>query len=141
MNPRIWKLISLTAVIVSLASCGRKPPNFPAADVFSYPQVQFKIQMAGKDVPNANVELRAKDGKSPQIVSHYDGDADCYKFFTIEGQEKIGGVPEGEYTVAIKPGKMTKVQIPAKYASPQSSGLIVKVEKTSTALPPIELTQ
>lgn len=139
MNAKLRQAAWFGLMAAALAGCGRSGPKIKPPEYFAYPLASLSVKLSGKPVPDAIVEFHAKEGKSPSVVSHFDSEADCYKFVTIEGNEKIAGVPEGEYTVTVKPGRNTRVSIPAKYGSPQTSGLTVEVKEGNNSLPPIEL--
>ena len=137
MNAHIQRLACCGAVLIVLAGCSKtvaiKEPD-------AFPFVQCKVQMAGNDVEGAIVQFHAKDSKSIEILGVYDSESNYYRFVTKDGSIKMAGVPDGDYAVTVKPGRQTKVKIPAKYADAAKSGLTAHIEPGKNFLPPFELT-
>lgn len=120
IRSKFWTLLS-----VAIVGCGSAQPQFEAPDTF--PFVQCTIEMSGEPVHEAIVAFHGKNG-SEQIIGAFDNDNDCYRFVTKTGNTVKGGVPEGTYTVTVKPGRGTKVKIPARYADPAKSDLKAEIE-------------
>jgi len=122
-----------------LSGCGEGSPP-PVDEPEAYPFVQVQVKLDGKLVDNAFVTLHGAGDKSRRIVGAFDSDCDCYRFVTTEGKDKKAGVPEGEYSVAIRPGQATHVKVPSKYTKPDTSGLTVSIHDGENMLEPLELT-
>lgn len=137
MNARIQLCVVACALACTFAGCGgakvvQQDPN-------ALPSVSCKVQLNGKDIQGAIVELAGTGAPDRKIKAVYDPESELYTFITIEGKEKRGGVAAGEYTVSVKPGQTTKAKIPAKYADAAKSGLRIEVKPGINKLPPIEL--
>lgn len=128
-----WTFFLATAV-----GCSRGPVI--EVDPDALPFVQCKFQISGKDIEDGIVSFHDPASPSLKIIGNYDSETDTYRFVTKEGNTKRGGVPQGEYKVTIKPGRGTKVKIPAKYADPAKSDLKAEIAPGSNFLPPFELT-
>jgi hypothetical protein len=141
MNAQNVKLIWLTSLLTLVVGCSSRGPVVEPPDVETFPYVECKVLMGDKDVEYAVLELRAKDGKTPKITSQYDADSDTYKFTTtLDSGEKRSGVPEGIYTVAVKPGQMTKTRFSSKFSDPSTSGFTLEVESGPNLPEPFEVT-
>jgi hypothetical protein len=138
MMTRIQQLTCCGAVLAALVGCGGG--KVVVEDPNALPFVQCKVQMGGKDVEEAIVAFHVAGDKSREIIGNYDSESNCYRFITKDGGTKKGGVPEGEYTVTVKPGPRTKMKIPAKYADPAKSDMKAQVKKGKNFLPTFELT-
>lgn len=139
MNIRIVKLVWLGSILAFVGGCSRAPEV--TLDYEPLPLVVCKVQMGDKEVEGAILELHSKSGKTPKITSHYDSDSDSYKFTTeLDGAKPMGGVPEGDYTVTVKPTRITKARFSSKYADPTTSGLTLQVEAGENFPAPFELT-
>lgn len=117
---------------MSILGCGKAAPEFEIPD--THPLVQCTIEMAGEPVLHAQVALHGKAGSSDQYLGNFDDDYDCYRFVTKSGNTVKAGVPEGTYTVTVKPGRATKVKIPTKYSDPSKSDLKAEVEPGENTL-------
>lgn len=138
MNARIQLCVVAWTLICAVVGCGGAKKEV-AEDPNALPFVSCKIQLNGKDVENAVVELVGEKVADRKIKGVYDPESEVYKFVTLEGKEKKGGVAAGEYNVSVKPGPSTKSKIPAKYADAAKSGLKIEVKPGRNNLPPIEL--
>jgi hypothetical protein len=139
MNAKNYRLALLSPLFALVVGCSQAP--LPKLDYEPMPSLECKFQMGDKNVEGAIVQLHSKSGKTPKIVSYYDSESDSYKFTTqLEGAKPIGGVPEGEYTVTVKPGRTTKARFSTKYADVATSGLTLQVESGENSPEPFELT-
>lgn len=136
---QVRKLAFCGLVAAVLAGCGKGEKVAPIVQVDSFPFVQCKVVMGGKDVAGAIVTFHG-EGAKEKIVSAFDSENDVYRFVTSVDGKKKAGVPEGNYKVSVKPGKGSKTKIPEKYGDPKSSGLAAKIVKGENFLPPFELT-
>jgi hypothetical protein len=147
METQIHRLIYMAAGLAFLAGCSRGS-KAPVAelDPDALPKVSCNVLLGGEDVKDVVVELReqSKDAPpakgAPRFLSRYDDEGGCYSFYTLQGKEKKWGVPEGEYSVLVKPVPGSKTRVPAKYADPKTSQLTAEIHAGINALPPFELT-
>lgn len=138
MNARIQVCVVTCALLYSVVGCSGAKKEV-AEDPNALPFVTCKIQLNGKDIENAVVELVGDRSADRKVKGVYDPESEVYKFVTLEGKERRGGVAAGEYAVSVKPGPSTKSKIPAKYADAAKSGLRIEVKPGRNNLPPIEL--
>jgi hypothetical protein len=114
------------------------PPPVDLPDMF--PFVECQVQMGGESVEFASIRLYDSQHEARKIVGFYDDERDRYRFVTSDGGTKKGGVPEGTYTVLIKPSRQTRVKIPSKYSDPQTSDLVASIQPGENILAPLQLT-
>jgi hypothetical protein len=149
MSARAVRALFVAAVAASLPACGGDG-NLPC-----YP-VSGKVTLDGKPLAGVTVVLhpvdkaRFKRDERPFARTEADG---SFKLTTYEKQD---GAPDGEYKVAIAfeaggpagddDGSDQAVRgkkggrPPERYGSPDKSGLTATIPKSSTTLPPFELT-
>jgi hypothetical protein len=112
-------------------------------------RAQGKAEFDGAAIPNAviclyPVELKLKDCAPPQGTVKPDGT------FVLGTYGKDDGAPAGEYKVTVQwfekldfkdleLGRKPKNLLPPKYASAETSGLIVRIEKGENHIPAIML--
>src|SRR5262245_60314852 len=140
MTTRTLFMAGLTFVAIGLSSCskgdGRKP-TFPVAG---------KVLLAdGKPAEHATVVLHpvgetGQDVPKPRGKVAADG---SFKLTTYDGND---GAPAGEYRVTVelwlstgKGDEGPSSRLPAKYSSPETSGLTAAVNTGPTELKPIQL--
>jgi hypothetical protein len=127
----------LGLAIALLSGCGGADAVAPEPK--SLPFVQCKVVLAGSDVAGAIVTLHAEGELNRTILGAFDSENDCYRFITNADGKMMPGVPKGRYKATVKPGRGTRMRIPARYADPKSSNLTIHVAEGINFLPPLEL--
>jgi hypothetical protein len=140
MATRTLFLAGLALVAVGLSSCGKgdsRKPTFPVAGKVVLPD--------GKPAEHATVVLHPVGESGPEVLKPRgkvaaDG---SFKLTTYDGND---GAPAGEYRVTVelwlstgKGDEGPTSRLPAKYATPDTSGLTAIVNAGPTELKPIQL--
>jgi hypothetical protein len=136
--PPLLAALVVSPVLLASAACGgpKRLPLYPVTG-----QVSFK----GKPTPGALVVFQHLQHNAVQPSGYVREDGS----FQLTTYAKDDGAPEGEYTVMItwterdarpdpKTGEVPN-RLPARYASPRTSGLRVKVEKGTNNQPRLQL--
>jgi len=131
----------MLALSLIVGGCGDAEPE----RVATYP-VEAVVTFQGKPIPGAFVALHPKQPSAevptPRASVNADG---ALIVTTFNGGD---GAPAGEYIITVEwykpiksgadvvPGRNV---LPAKYASPQTSDLLITVSADTNKLPPIDL--
>jgi len=125
-----------------LTGCGRSGPPRIATH-----RAAGSVTYQGQPVPGAFVALHPKDQRltsapTPTATVQPDGT------FTLTTYEAGDGVPDGDYVVTLQWRKTVKSGrdyalgpnlLPAKYARPDTSDIVVRIAAGQTEIPPIAL--
>jgi hypothetical protein len=142
MPRRLLTRIGILLLSALSLSCGggdeRFKPVYPARG-----QVFFEGQPAAGAVVSFRA-LEVEDHPWTKPAAEVDDNGD----FTVTTYRKGDGIPAGKYAVVIvwlPRGYGGPVEqgnkLPARYASPDTSGLTVEIQKTDNVLPPFQLTK
>lgn len=134
-------LMLVAAAVCTTTGCGETAPQRTA----TYP-VSTSITYQGKPIPGAFVALHPKvpqpDVPTPRANIGADGQ------LKVTTYETADGAPQGEYVLTIEWYKPIKQGgdvvagpnvIPRKYASPQTSPVVIHVAEGNSSIPPIQL--
>jgi tetratricopeptide (TPR) repeat protein len=149
LSPERWKkpmtIAAGTAVALLLLVFFRSNLFGNSGRLRVYP-AQGKVALEGKPIANATIYLHPVGVQDPlfprpRAIAQDDGT------FVLGTYRKDDGAPAGEYKVTVqwfsKPDSRGGSQnlLPVKYAAPDTSGLIVRVQEGSNQIPPLQLTR
>lgn len=144
MNGRIHWLVGLGLVVAGIVGCGSSEIDIPEDPNVLNPVMGGAIKLNGKSIPSgAIITFHPTSGgdASQKISGTYNADEGYFTVMTLKGQEKLGGAPEGVYTMTIQPPRNKPGSVPAKYGNPATSGLTVEVKAgQNTNVPESNLT-
>lgn len=122
MKTRCVRSGAVACLALALACCGCGPSGRPG-------QLTGKVRFAGKELPSGTVCFQGADGKKQ------------YAPIAEDGTYKVAGVAPGAARVGVeshprvppgfggpRPGEPGTVQLPPRYAKPDTSGLTCQVE-------------
>ncbi len=139
------KIIATCGIVLALtlSGCGRSYDE-PRFDV--YP-VKGKVVYKGKPLENAKVVLIAEDPKLFELVRP-SGKTSADGTFALETYTSGDGAPSGKFKAVITRNQVVTSggsavalpnDLPKKYASPETSDLVVEIGTGPTELPTFEL--
>jgi hypothetical protein len=122
-------------VLLLLTSCSGRKTVYP---------VTGKVLFDGKPAQGAVVHFHPKDKSGKLIVPV--GQVGADGSFRLTSYKQDDGAPAGDYTVTVFWGVPSKggddfdrILVPARYISPETSGLTATVADRATELPPFQL--
>jgi len=134
---------SIAVATLVIAGCGKS--GAPWETVY---KTSGQLLFKGQPIEGAQLTLYPNDSSAPAAIRPTATTDNTGKFI-LSTYRKEDGAPAGDYRVAViwhpliagKGGEPSRGpnKLPARYAAADTSALNVRVEKSATNLPPIEL--
>ena len=142
MNRGMYRIFTLGLSLAACVGCGSSEPMYDEDPNVLNSVMGSGITLDGKSIPSgAIVTLHPKEAKpGEQISGVYNGEERYFTVMTVRDGEKLGGAPEGNYTMTIQPPRNKPASVPAKYGNPATSGLSVEVKAGANSIPETKLT-